>query len=438
MRSRVPLSIVRSRWTILGLLVLATAINVMDRQLPFIMAEPIRREFGLSDTQLGLLGGAAFSVVYALGALPLARFADCHSRKWVLAGCLATWSIFTALGAAAINFTQLSLTRAGVAIGEAGSGPASHSMISDLFAGSRRGLAMAWVTCGMFIGIFLGMAVGGVMLDYLPWRNVLLLAAIPGIALAFIFAVFVNEPTRVGRDLQLQHATFGAAVLTLWNQPAYVRLTIAAALTNFATSAGTTFGPSFLIRSHGLTISEAGIVFGLMLGLGGVAGGLASGALFDRLSTRDVRWMLWIPGVGQAIQAPLFCASWIIEDVRLAVGLQFMGYIVGGSYLALSYATAQVIAAPRVRALASAIIQISINIVGNVMGPLCAGSISDQLRPALGQGGALGVALAICGMSLVLSSFVFLRAAAHLPDAVGNLEQRHQYQIAGESEVIAP
>jgi predicted MFS family arabinose efflux permease len=405
--------IIRDPWVILALLVIATAVNLMDRQLPFIMAEPIKHEFALSDTQLGLLGGLAFSFVYAFGALPMARLADHRSRRWVLAGAMVIWSVCTAFGGLARSFPQLMASRAGVAVGEAAAAPTSHSLISDLFPTKRRGFAMAVHTAGIPVGVMLGLALGGLLLEHLHWRTVLLLAAIPGTVLALIFAILVREPPRIGAYLSEQLPPFAVAVKTLWFQRSFVWLTIGATLCSFATSGGATFGPSFFIRTHGLSMGQAGVLFGLLMGGGGMFGGLMAGGLSDRLTRADPRWMLWIPAIGALVQTPLYVAAWMVGGLWLAAPILFAAWIAGSSYLPLSYAATQSIAAPRMRAFSSAMIQLVLNLVGNVSGPLFVGYLSDTLHPAFGVR-ALGMALAICAVSLLAGSACFFRAASRL------------------------
>ncbi|MDO7840771.1 MFS transporter [Sphingomonas sp. CA1-15] len=390
-------------------MVLITTINLMDRQLPFIMAEPIRKEFGLNDTQLGLLGGFAFSLVYALGALPLARLADRTSRRTVLSACLAVWSLFTGLGALATGFGFLMATRAGVAIGEAGAAPSSHSMIADLFPDRRRALAMALNTAGIPLGVLFGMAIGGFLLTNFTWRQVLVMAAVPGLLLALVLMAFVREPQRIGAVAGVAGPGFAASVRILAGQPSFRWLCAGATLGAFSTSAGAAFGPAFLIRAHGLSIGQAGLAFGLMLGAGGVAGGISAGLLASRIAAKDPRWLMRIPAIGAAIQMPLYCASWLIPDLRLMIVIQAAGWLIGSSYLSLSYTATQAIAAPRMRAFSSAAIQLVLNLLGNVLGPIVAGMLSDRIT--IGPGGGLGIALSVCGLGMGLACLSFWRAS---------------------------
>src|SRR5690606_6573358 len=158
--------------------------NLLDRQIIFILAENIKLDLGLTDTQLGLLGGVTFSLIYALAALPLARLADRASKKKVLAGCIALWSLMTAIGGLAQSFIQLALTRCGVALGEAGANPASQAMISEVFPPRERVRALAILQTGVPLGIMLGLAGGGWMAEHYHWRTVLITVAVPSMLMA--------------------------------------------------------------------------------------------------------------------------------------------------------------------------------------------------------------------------------------------------------------
>jgi predicted MFS family arabinose efflux permease len=408
----------KMRWWVLALLVLTTTTNLMDRQLPFIMVEPIRKEFSLSDGQIGLMGGLAFSLVYALCALPLARLADRGSRTLVLAGSLATWSLFTGMGGLATSFPMLLATRTGVALGEAGALPASHSLISDLFQGRRRAFALALNTAGVPLGVLLGMAVGGLLLSHFHWRSVLLLAAAPGLVLAGLFALAVPEPERTGAGRHDRQPSIGESLATLSKQRSFLWLTLGATLTTFATAGGAAFGPSFFMRGHGLPIGQAGLLFGVMLGLSGLVGSITAGLIAQRRIRTDQRWLLWIPAIGALIQMPLYCASWVVASLPAAIAMQSVAWFAGSSYLALSYAAVQAIAIPRMRAISSAVLQLALNLIGNVLGPIAVGGLSDALRSSTGQAAGLGDALAAGGALLLGGAFAYWRAAAAFPSDI--------------------
>lgn len=397
----------RKRWLIVVLLMAITTLNLMDRQLPFIMAEQIREEFSLTDTQLGMLGGLAFSLVYALAALPLARLADRGRRKSVLALCVFTWSMFTGLGSFAMSFVQLMMTRIGVALGEAAATPISHALLADLFPDRRRSLAIGIVTSGISLGVLLGMALGGWLLVHFNWREVLVFATVPGILLAVALIWLVPEPPRV-TAVGTAMPPIGESLQTLARNRAFVWLNVGTVSGTFATTGGATFGAAFLIREHGLDVGSAGVTFGLMMGLTGAIGATLSGLLGTRLSARDTRWLAWLPAFGAALQFPFYVASWLVHDLHLAILLQTLGWLAGSSKLTMSYTAVQAIVPSHLRAFSSATVQLLLNIIGNVLGPIAVGVLSDWL--GTDGSGALGPALALVGCSLIIAAFAFARA----------------------------
>ena len=137
------------RWYALGLLVVVYIFNFIDRSILGILVEPIKQDLGVSDTLMGFLGGIAFATFYTFLGIPIARLADRGSRRNILAVCLALWSGATALCGLAANFVHLLLARIGVAVGEAGGSPPSHSMISDMFPPERRATALAIYALGI-------------------------------------------------------------------------------------------------------------------------------------------------------------------------------------------------------------------------------------------------------------------------------------------------
>lgn len=397
----------RKRWFIVALLMAITTLNLMDRQLPYIMAEQIREEFSLTDTQLGMLGGLAFSLVYALAALPLARLADRGKRKSVLAICVFAWSMFTGLGSFAMSFVQLMMTRIGVALGEAAATPVSHALLADIFPDRRRSLAIGLVTSGISLGVLLGMALGGWLLVHFNWREVLILATVPGIILAAALFWLVPEPPRI-TAVGATMPPIGESLQILARNRAFVWLNVGTVSGTFATTGGATFGAAFLIREHGLDVGSAGVTFGLMMGLTGAIGATLSGMLGTKLSARDTRWLAWLPAFGAAVQFPFYVASWMVQDLHLAIALQTVGWFAGSSKLTMSYTAVQAIVPSHLRAFSSATVQLLLNIIGNVLGPITVGVLSDWLGKD--GGGALGPALAITGCGLLLAAFAFARA----------------------------
>lgn len=191
---------------ILLALFLVNVLGQIDRILPFILAESIKRDLALSDTQIGLLTGLAFAVCYTLLSLPLARAADRGSPRFVLVLCVVVWSAMTSLGGLAASFVFLAMTRFGVAFGEAGAMPAGHALIGRLVRPDRRGLAIGLFSMGIPIGTMLGFAAGGAIGDNLGWRVALIGAgALGGLIALFAFVAIGPPPSQPHAVVRSSH-----------------------------------------------------------------------------------------------------------------------------------------------------------------------------------------------------------------------------------------
>ena len=157
--------------TALSMLVLAYTLSITDRMILSILFPDIKAEFGVSDTQLGLLGGLSFALFYATLGIPIARLSDQYSRKWIIAACLALFSLMTLLSGWATGFIMLLLLRIGVGVGEAGVNPASHSIIADYFPAKRRSFAMAILMLGANLGMMIGFVGGGLIAEEHGWKE---------------------------------------------------------------------------------------------------------------------------------------------------------------------------------------------------------------------------------------------------------------------------
>lgn len=396
------------RWTLLILLTLATTLNFVDRQLPFILIEHIRKDLRLSDTQIGLLGGIAFSLVYSLAALPLARLADSRSRKWLLAGCVTVWSLMTATGALAQNFLQLAFTRTGVAIAEAGCNPTAHAMIAERF-GRRSGLALAVNTTGIPLGMMIGLGLGGWLVDRMSWQHVLLLAGVPGLLLAAAIAVLVGEtPAAVG-VAKPPTVSLVAAVKVLSRRTSFVWMAAGATLCGLAASGGAAFGAAFLMRQHHLSAGQAGLMFGLVLGVCGVAGNLASGVVGDWLANKHPGGRMYGAAAATLLMTPFYVLAWSAHDVTSWILLFAPAWLLLSFFLPMTYAGAQAVSATGMRATTSALLQLVLNLVGNVSGPILVGLLSDAWKPTQGVH-ALGLGLAVMGCAGVLAAGAYAMA----------------------------
>jgi len=268
------------KWVVLGMLTLVYTCNFIDRQIVVILAEPIKGELGLSDSDLGWLTGFAFACIYVILGIPLARYADKSNRKNIVTACLAIWSAMTVVSGMAANFLQLLLARVGVGIGEAGCSPPSHSIISDYFPEKKRATALSIYSMGIYIGILLGFIIGGVIAKNYGWRAAFYALGVPGLFLALVTYVFVKEPIRGATDHAKQQVTdlgFMEVLGYLWKKKTFVYLSLGAGLNTFTTYGVGNFLPSFWQRVHGLDIATAGIIMGLTAGFGGMIGTFAGG-----------------------------------------------------------------------------------------------------------------------------------------------------------------
>lgn len=391
----------RSYWTLFVLL-LVSIFNFIDRQVLYILIEPIRVDLQMSDTQVGLLTGLSFALVYGIAGLWVARLADRHPRHWIIAGSLFIWSTATALGGLATSYWYLALSRLGVAAGESGSTPASHSLIADIFPLERRGFALAILGAGTPIGVMLGYVGGGWLASTLTWREALIILGLPGILLSLLVLATVKDvrPKRAPGDVPARGAV-----------PALIRLSVfrhmMAGAGLFAASAYSlaAFQPSFLIRLHGFTTADAGLALGLVHGIGGAIGMLLGGYLADLLGQRDPRWRQWVPAAGGLASVPFTLAAIFVADGQLSAFLMVGPAIFGLFYFAPTFALAQTIAPIWARATASALVLLAVSLVGQSSGPLLTGMLSDLLRDTYGSDGLR--------FALLLVPFLQLWAALH-------------------------
>ena len=406
----------RYRNYVLFILFITYVLNFLDRQLMTILLEPIKAEFGASDTAMGFLTGFAFALFYATLGIPVARLADRWSRRNVIAISITLWSGMTALCGAASSFTQLALLRVGVGIGEAGGTPPSHSLIASYFPPGQRSTALSLHSTGTQFGILIGMLGGALIAETYGWRMAFVIFGAPGILVGLLLAFTVQEPPRPKADGGSMRADIGR-VLRL---PAFALIAIAGALTALSGYGLGAWSPSFLIRIHGLSLVEAGLLLGGIGTVGGIIGAVAGGLLCDKLCRSDQRWQLWLPALGAIGSAPMMLAFvlwpesqfWEVAGVKVPVAMLFMllGGILASLWVGPTYAAIQSIAPDTLRTQASAIFLFAFNLVGLGLGPLVVGIASDLLQADFGVYG-LRYALAFSMFGVVVGSVLFWRAA---------------------------
>lgn len=372
---------------VLAVLLAGYMLSSFDRSILNLLLEPIRFEFGVSDTQLGLLSGLAFAIFYATLAIPIAALADRWNRRNVLGLSILLWTLMTALCGLAGSFTALLLARAGVAIGQSGGSPASHSLIADYFPARQRATALGIYTLGAAAGSMLAGLVGGWGAEALGWRQTMLLAAAPGLLLVPLLFLTVAEPARSPQPGGLASTvpSLRSAATFLWSKRSFRHLCLACALHSLAMYASATFNPSFLSRMHGWSGVEIGRLVAL-LGLTGLLGTFLGGFATDRLSTRlrDSRWMMWVPGIATLLVIPVQLVAYLGAGLPMFVAFMFSS-LLSLVYFGPSYATVQALARPQMRAVAASLLLSSKAIIGMGMGPLLVGIASDMLAPVAGN-----------------------------------------------------
>lgn len=406
--------------TMLWILLVVYIFNFLDRQIVNILAEPIKTDLGLSDTELGLLAGPAFAVFYALLGIPIARYADKEgsNRVRLIAVALAIWSAMTAVCGLAQNFVQLLFARIGVGVGEAGCTPAAHSLISDAVAPEKRSSAIAFYGLGVPIGSLLGLIIGGVVNDLYGWRVALMLVGAPGLLLALVVLFFLREPRHFRpADAQAVAApaqlSTGAAMREIFASRAFVHILIASSVVAFLGYGKALWTISFFIRSHGLSTTEAGLSMAVVLGLAGVFGTWLGGKMADKFGPRDRKHLLTFPAYGMAIAAPILFLGYYMEDWRVAVALLIIPTILNSAYYGPAYGCVQGLVRPQARAVAASIMLFGQNLIGLGFGPFLFGVLSDALQPVAGQESVRWVLYGAAWLGLI-PAFFFWRASLRL------------------------
>lgn len=373
------------------LLLLIYAVNHIDRQVMYILVEPVRTDLQLSDWQMGWIVGGGFALFYTFMGLPIGRIADRTNRRNLITLALTLWSAFTMASGLARGFWQLMATRIGVGVGEAGCTPPAHSMISDLLPPERRASGLAFYQLGVPIGTLFGLSAGGFLADALDWRMAFFVVGAPGLLLAAVAWRFLPEPARGGTETQADTSaqSFGDVMRFLGKVPSLRHSLIGNALQTLPLAAFASFNAAYLQRVFGLSLSEIGLALGLIAGLVGGSSVYLSGRISDRLSVRDRRWVFWLPMWGALASIPFSVLCYLADGAALAIGGIALATAFNHLYSALGHAQIQSLAKPGMRATLSALMLFAANLVGFGLGPVLVGGLSealgggDQLRWAL-------------------------------------------------------
>ena len=415
----------KHRSYVLGLLLGAYILSYLDRQILYILIEPIKAELGLSDSQIGFLGGVTFALFYATLGMPIAYLADRLSRKGIISISMLVWSGMTAMSGMATSFSHMLVARVGVAVGEAGCNPCAHSLISDLYPPKKRVSAMAVYQLGIPIGVMIGLFAGGWISEFFGWRAAFMAVGIPGVLFSVVIWLTVKEPARGASELRQQNfdtpPTVRETVCHLWSLKSFRHLAMGTALIGFVVYQVFMWSPSFLIRSYGLSKGEAGTILALINGLGGGFGTWLGGYLVEKWGSRDVRLHLIIPAVALILAFPLSVGIYLSDTLVWSVAFMALPILLALINSGASNSLAQRLAKVRMRALTASILLFVINIVGLGLGPQAVGLLSDYFRPEYGDE-SLRYALMVGSAAYVWAGIHYFLGAKTLAQDLAKVE----------------
>jgi len=408
--------------------------NFVDRQVVGILVGPIQQDLGLSDTVMGLLMGLAFALFYTLAGIPIARLADRHSRRDVIAVSLTLWSGLTAATGLAANAWQFALARLGVGVGEAGGSPPSHSLLSDYFPPERRATALALYANGIYVGAGLAYLLGGWVVTHFDWRTAFFAVGLAGLPLVLLLRLTVREPPRGVWEASASAAPSASTIppASAADEPTslvdvarfllarrtFVWLVAAACCQSIAGYGILNWGAEFLVRIHGMGRGEIGLVFGLLIMLGGCAGVTGGGWLADRMGARDPRWYMLLPAAMALAGLPFAGVFVLSDDVTWALAAFAPFYAISNMYVGPLWSLPQNLVRPEMRATTSAILLFILNLAGMGLGPLLVGALNDLLGLRYGAAAIRGSFVAVVAIG-GLAAIFYARGARHLRAELG-------------------
>lgn len=389
----------------IAMLFMVSVLSYVDRQVPFILVESIKADLDLSDKQVGLLTGFTFSFVYSTMAIPMAMLADRWSPKWVLSWGMLLWCALTAIGGLALNFVHLIGARIGLAVGEAAGLPASHALISALLPPERRGVAISMASLGVPVGAMIGLGLGGWLNDVANWRVAMIGVGVPGVLFALLFMALIPD-LRPVRQAQPASGTLLGGLAELVRLRSMRHLMLGLSIQAVGQIAVFAFTAAFLIRSHDLSASKAGLILGLANGVSGIVALLIAGWATDQAARRSPSTVLLLPTVMFLLMGPMIVTGYLASNLAVAVMALGIANFCAVFYLPPTFATAQRLASPENRAQASALLMVGVSLIGGSVGPFTVGWISDALEPRFGPDALR--------YSLSLTSLPIIWGAAHL------------------------
>lgn len=421
---------------ILGLLTVIAAISAIDRQIFDILVEPIKAEFRLSDSQVGALNGLAYAGVFALAVIPLARLADRHPRRLVIAVSVAVWSLATTISSGAKSFAFLFIARMGVGLGEAGLSSPGPAMLSDLFPKHQRGTVTSIYMTGPAIGMGLAYMIGGWAIEAYGWRSAFLLAGIPGLIVAPIFYFTVrNFPKGMADGLRRDppQPPFFPALKTIFKIRTVVWLIGGLSCHSLIVNGVLRWIPAYLTRIENIDAISFGATLGSAIGAGSFIGHLIGGPLADYVGRKDMRRQLIIAISAMIGAVVTIWAMYTLADIGgfyiLAGVLSFAGGIFAAPLIMICTTLPPVWA----RATTAAVTLMAIYLVGFGVGPALIGMLSDALVTFYGEQ-SLRAAMLASTLLAIPGVFCFVMAARHYRSDIAASEAQLARDAAIDAE----
>lgn len=410
-------------YVVVLILGLVYTFNYLDRQIVAILAESIKADLALSDTQIGMLSGLMFALFYTAFGIPIAWLADRMNRVKIVAAACLLWSLFSGMCGLAQNFTHLVLARIGVGIGEAGGASPSMSIISDYFPPHKRGGAIGLFSLGVPLGATIGVAFGAWVAAHYGWRIAFIAVAAPGVLLSVLLLLLVREPKR-GRydpvkEMEAKPASLKECLNTYRRTPTLSLMLLAAGTYSFVFNAFGAWAPALLMRAKGATMADISVWYSVVFGLAMAVGMFASGFLADRFAQRRPSAYATLPAVALAIGVPFFVAGVMADTWPVALALLAVPMGMNMMFVAPGFAIIQNVAPANQRATASAILMFVNNLVGMGLGPLFVGMLSQHYSADMDAAAALTRAM------LWVTPF-YIPAIGALVLVARSLERRHR------------
>lgn len=401
-----------SPWFALIVLAMISTVGFIDRIVVNVLVEPIKTEFGLSDSQVSLMG-VAFTVLNIGLALIVARKAERVRRLSLISVGTLVWSAATALCGWAGGWIHLLLARMGVGLGEAIGLPSLQSVISDYFPANKRGMAISVLMLAPALGALVGFMGGGWIAQEYGWRETFLIAAVPGVVLALVAWLWVAEPRRGAHDaVAVDDAVppISAVLKRLFALPSARHLIFGSAFAAMLGFGLNYFFTSLMIRKFDLGLGEAGMYAGLIASAPAAISVIVQGMLGDRLGEKNPAAYGLIPAVCLLVGGPLYVVAIMQDSLGPLLALISVATFLNFGYLGITYAALQNLMHPRMRATCSAVLNVVYG-VASALGPVLVGALSDSFATSRGEVRGLVLAMAITGGLYFWAGVHYLLAA---------------------------